>query len=44
MGGVLGGTSDKGKQRLTWAIVGLVVSLLSFAIINFAISSITSGT
>jgi hypothetical protein len=43
LGGALGGTSDKGKQRLTWAIVGLIASLLSFAILNFVIASFTAG-
>lgn len=44
LGGATGGTTDKGKQRLTWAIVGLIVSILIFAIINFVISSVTAGS
>ncbi len=37
-----GGSSEAGKNRLLWSIIGLVVSLLSFAIINFFIASLTS--
>ncbi len=42
MSGVLpGGSSEAGKNRLIWSIIGLVVSLLSFAIINFFISTVS---
>ncbi|MEK7218394.1 MAG: hypothetical protein AAB728_02920 [Patescibacteria group bacterium] len=37
-------TVDSAKKRLRAAIVGLVFSILVFAIINFVISSITLGT
>lgn len=41
----MGGFMDKeaGKRRLTWALVGLAVSIIAFLIIDFAISALLLG-
>ncbi len=40
--GITGGR-EAGVQRLVWALVGLTVSILSFLIVDFTISSLTLG-
>ena len=35
------GTTDKGKARIKHAIIGLIVALLIFGILNFIITSVT---
>ena len=41
--GGLTGDKERGKQRLTWALIGLGVSLLSFAIVDYIISGLLFG-
>lgn len=41
LGSALGGSTDKGKQRMRNALIGLVVSVLSYAIVNFLLDSLT---
>jgi hypothetical protein len=36
-------TIQKGKSTITWAIIGLIVSIASFAIIQFTWNTIASG-
>lgn len=40
-GGIDSGNKDKGKQRLLWALVGLVFSLLAFVLTDFIFTSLT---
>ena len=43
LGSVVGGLSDQGKTRLRNAIVGLLVSIFAFAIVNIFINAATGG-
>lgn len=42
-GSLPGGSSEAGKNRLTWAIIGFILSATSFFIMDFIIAAI-SGT
>ena len=37
------GAVKKAKNTLTWAIVGLIIMILAFAIVNFVISALPSS-
>lgn len=37
------GDKEKGKKRLQWALIGLALSILSFLIVDFAISMLLLG-
>ena len=37
------GDKEKGKKRLQWALIGLALSILSFLIVDFAISALLLG-
>jgi hypothetical protein len=43
LGSVTGGDTSAAKERLKWAIIGMIVSALAFYIIDFVISSL-AGT
>lgn len=40
-GSLPGGSSEAGKNRLTWAIIGFIMAATSFFIMDFIISAIT---
>lgn len=40
IGSLPGGSSEAGKNRLTWAIIGFIISATSFFIMDFVISAI----
>lgn len=40
LGNLPGGSSEAGKNRLTWAIIGFIMAATSFFIMDFVISSI----
>jgi len=42
MGG-LTGDKEGGKKRVTWALIGLALCILSFVIVDFAISTLLLG-
>ena len=42
MGGITG-DKEAGKKRVTWALAGLALSILSFLIVDFAISTLLLG-
>ncbi|MDA1292407.1 MAG: hypothetical protein O3A81_01360 [bacterium] len=41
IGSLPGGSSESGKNRLTWAIIGFIMSAASFFIMDFIISAIS---
>jgi len=40
IGSLPGGSSESGKNRLTWAIIGFIMAAASFFIMDFIISAI----
>lgn len=40
LGALPGGSAEAGKNRITWAIIGFIVSATSFFIIDFIIAAI----
>ena len=41
IGGISPGEKDNGKRRLMWSIIGLIVSICSFVILDLIISVVT---
>ena len=39
----LTGDKEKGKNRITWALIGLAASICSFVIVNYILSGLTFG-
>jgi len=43
LGTVTGGDSSAGKDRIKWAIIGMIVSALAFFIIDFVIATLAGS-
>lgn len=43
-GNLPGGSAESGKNRITWAIIGFILSATSFYIMDFVIAAISGGS